>query len=82
MYVSASGVAGEEISQLAFKTPETLIIGSHGPRARRGEDGFLPSAKNLYLTDKTMLESIAWHKDGASYGRILVDSKIVTMIFD
>ncbi len=74
-YVSSSCIA-------KVGNVETLIIGSHGPRPRLDKELWLPSAKNLYIAEREVLESVAQIGDIESYGRVFVDCDIVSLVFD
>ena len=78
MYASPSC----EIKEGTNEALDALIIGSHGPRTKSDKAGALPSAKNLYLTDRALLEGVALSKGRASYGKMFVDCDVVSLIFE
>ena len=74
-YASSSCIAKEE-------AVDALVIGSHGPRPKPDGGFLLPRAKELYIVERELLDSVVRKGNIETYGRVFVDCDIVSLVFD
>jgi glyoxylase-like metal-dependent hydrolase (beta-lactamase superfamily II) len=74
-YVSSSCIAKEE-------AVDALVIGSHGPQPKPDGGFLLPRAKELYIAERELLDSVVRKGNIETYGRVFVDCDIVSLVFD